>query len=79
MNAGKRITVTGHSDSVGDAATNQRLAQARAVAVVAYLASRGVDRTRMSARGVGAAMPIADNATEAGRRANRRVEIAVSP
>lgn len=77
--AGKRVAVTGHSDSVGDARTNLRLSQARADAVVRHLAGRGADRARMSARGVGAAKPLASNATEAGRRANRRVEIAVSP
>lgn len=69
------IEIGGHTDSTGDAALNQQLSQDRAQAVVAALASRGVNPDLMTARGYGADMPIADNATEEGRAANRRTTI----
>ncbi|WP_051181760.1 OmpA family protein [Thermithiobacillus tepidarius DSM 3134] len=74
-----RVTITGHTDSVGDAAFNQRLSQQRAQAVMSYLASRGVASSRMVAQGMGESNPIASNGTEAGRQLNRRVEILITP
>ena len=73
------IDVLGHTDSVGSDAYNQQLSEQRAQAVANYLVSRGVDPARIATRGHGESMPIADNATEAGRAANRRVEIKVVP
>jgi outer membrane protein OmpA-like peptidoglycan-associated protein len=67
--------VVGHTDSTGSAAHNQTLSVNRAESVVNYLASRGVAGQRLSAEGRGASQPVADNNTEAGRAANRRVEI----
>lgn len=72
-------TVIGHTDSIGSEAYNQALSERRAQAVVDALASRGVSPGRMSAAGRGESEPRADNATEAGRQLNRRVEILVSP
>ncbi|MGB5736222.1 MAG: OmpA family protein, partial [Thiohalocapsa sp.] len=69
--------VEGHTDSSGGAAINQDLSQQRAQAVMQALITRGVAGDRLSAKGYGAERPIASNATEAGRRANRRVEIYV--
>ncbi len=69
-----RFEVSGHTDSRGDAALNQALSQARADAVVAYLASKGIDATRFIAKGYGADRPVADNATTEGRQRNRRIE-----
>jgi outer membrane protein OmpA-like peptidoglycan-associated protein len=69
------IEVGGHTDNTGSAATNLRLSQARADAVRTYLASKGVQPERMSARGYGPAQPIAPNTTAAGRAQNRRVEL----
>lgn len=69
------IEIGGHTDSTGDAALNEQLSQDRAASVVEALAARGVDATRMTARGYGAALPIADNETEEGRAANRRTTI----
>ena len=73
------IEVAGHTDSVGAAAYNQRLSEQRAQAVANYLVSRGVNRERLITTGAGANHPIADNATEAGRAENRRVEITLVP
>ena len=70
-----RIEIAGHTDNTGSAALNLRLSQARAGAVRAYLASKGVSPSRMVARGYGASSPIATNATAAGRAQNRRVEL----
>lgn len=69
------ITVTGYTDSTGNAQANVRLSQARAEAVKAYLVGQGVAAGRISTDGKGAADPIADNATAEGRARNRRVEI----
>jgi outer membrane protein OmpA-like peptidoglycan-associated protein len=60
--------VVGHTDSTGQPAYNQTLSVNRAQSVTGYLGQRGVAPQRLSA-------PIADNNTEAGRAANRRVEI----
>ena len=73
------IDVLGHTDSVGSDAYNQRLSEHRAQAVANYLISRGVQPARIATRGYGETMPIADNNTEMGRAANRRVEIKVVP
>lgn len=71
------IVVEGHTDNAGDSGHNLRLSGERAHAVMAYLVGRGVPPDRLRARGFGATQPIADNATEEGRRANRRVEFEV--
>ncbi len=72
-------TVVGHTDAVGSEAFNQRLSERRAEAVVDALVARGVAPGRMSAAGRGEGEPRADNASEAGRQLNRRVEILVTP
>ncbi|WOE32991.1 MULTISPECIES: OmpA family protein [unclassified Acinetobacter] len=71
------ILVTGYTDNTGNDSINIPLSQARAQAVANYIASRGVSTTRINAQGMGAANPIASNATAAGREQNRRVEISV--
>jgi outer membrane protein OmpA-like peptidoglycan-associated protein len=73
----KKIVVEGHTDSVGTDADNQRLSQARADSVRAFLISKGVESDRISAVGRGEGVPIADNKTPEGRANNRRVEIIV--
>lgn len=65
--------VGGHTDSQGRAETNLNLSQARAEAVINALLTRRVLVASMVARGYGAAEPIADNGTDAGREANRRI------
>lgn len=73
-----RITVEGHTDSTGSDELNQRLSEQRADAVRNYLISQGLPRDMISSQGFGKNMPIADNATAAGRQQNRRVELIVS-
>ncbi len=70
-----RIEIAGYTDNTGSPRINRTLSQARASAVRAYLARRGVDPSRMVARGYGPANPVAPNATAAGRAQNRRVEL----
>ena len=70
-----KIEIGGHTDNTGSAATNMRLSQARADAVRAYLASKGVAPERMVAKGYGPSQPVAPNTTLAGRAQNRRVEL----
>lgn len=72
-----RIEVGGHTDGKGGEAYNLKLSQKRAEAVQAYLVGRGVEAARMSAKGYGKSMPIADNATDEGREQNRRVELKI--
>jgi outer membrane protein OmpA-like peptidoglycan-associated protein len=70
-----KITITGYTDSIGSDAYNLKLGMARAMSVRSYLASRGVDASRMTADSKGEADPIAPNSTAEGRQQNRRVVI----
>jgi len=69
------LEVVGHTDNQGGEAFNLDLSRQRAAAVVNALVSRGIDASRLGARGVGLTQPVADNATETGRARNRRVEL----
>ena len=73
------IDVYGHTDSTGSDAYNQTLSERRATSVADYLASRGVQPARIGTRGFGESQPIASNDTDAGRAANRRVEVKIVP
>ena len=68
------ISVEGHTDSTGSAELNRKLSQQRAESVAKYLSSKGVKAARMEPKGFGPDRPIADNETDPGRDANRRVE-----
>jgi OOP family OmpA-OmpF porin len=70
-----QLSIDGHTDNVGSAQANRKLAHARAHSVLAAVVAQGVDAKRLSARGLGADAPIADNRTEEGRAKNRRVEL----
>jgi outer membrane protein OmpA-like peptidoglycan-associated protein len=74
-----KIEVQGHTDSVGDNASNLTLSQLRAQSVSSALTQRGVASDRIRSVGYGETMPIATNDTPAGREANRRVEIKIIP
>lgn len=72
------LSVYGHASSDGNAAKNQTLSEQRALAVAQCIAGQGVAGTRIKdILGFGSNVPVADNATEAGRVANRRVEVLV--
>lgn len=73
------IDVYGHTDSDGADAYNQTLSERRAQSVASYLSTHGVQSARIATRGFGETQPIASNATEEGKAANRRVEIKVVP
>lgn len=69
------VEVAGYTDNRGSAALNQKLSQKRAKRVANYLVGRGVKADKLSAKGYGAANPVADNSTAAGQAQNRRVEL----
>ena len=73
------VDVVGHASSDGADDYNQALSERRANSVQSYLVNSGVQSVRLRAIGMGETQPIADNATEAGRVANRRVEILLTP
>ena len=73
-----KVEVAGHTDSDGAADYNEGLSARRAQTVHDYLASHGVDVSRMSVRGYGEAQPIADNSTSAGKAQNRRVVLRIT-
>lgn len=70
----KKLAIEGHASADGDDQHNLVLSDARAKAVMAYFVTKGIDPKRMTAEGFGEKKPIADNNTEEGRIANRRVE-----
>jgi outer membrane protein OmpA-like peptidoglycan-associated protein len=78
-NTDVKVEVGGHTDNVGNAKSNTKLSQARADAVKAYLASKGVPATNLTARGYGPSEPAASNKTRQGREQNRRVELKKIP
>jgi outer membrane protein OmpA-like peptidoglycan-associated protein len=72
------VHVAGHTDDTGNPEYNEKLAQARASTVGAYLASRGIGTDQLKIVGHSASKPIASNRTTAGRQLNRRVEVFIS-
>ena len=70
---GAAFEIGGHTDSQGAAEANQRLSEERARAVKAALEAQDLPLMRLAARGYGAARPLGDNATDAGRASNRRI------
>lgn len=73
------VEVAGHTDSTGTEDYNQALSERRASSVSQYLQSRGINSQRLITVGMGELRPVADNGTDEGRQANRRVEITVVP
>lgn len=72
------VEISGHTDSIGTAAYNQKLSERRANSVRNYLINNfNMNAGRLSAVGYGLTKPIADNTTEAGRAENRRIEAAL--
>ena len=73
-----RLVISGHTDSTGSQALNQRLSTARARSAQEYLVSHGLTANSYDVRGFAATVPVASNATPQGRAQNRRVEISTS-
>ena len=71
----QQILVTGHTDSIGSDAFNQKLSERRADVVREFLVEKNVKPERIRTEGKGEAMPVASNKTPTGRSQNRRVEI----
>ena len=72
------ITTTGHTDSVGRVAYNQRLSEQRANNVQQFLVTKGIDDTLVRTQGLGASQPAAANGTRQGRAQDRRAEVEFS-
>jgi len=68
------VQVEGHTDTTGSADRNRELSQQRAESVMKYIASKGIDKGRLQAKGFGPDHPIASNDDAAGQEMNRRVE-----
>lgn len=74
---GAAFEVASHTDDRGDAAMNRKLSQRRAEVAVRYLVQSGVPPEQLEAVGYGETQPVADNTSEAGRAANRRLEFRI--
>ena len=72
-----KVSIEGHTDSVGSEEANMRLSKNRAWAVYSTLVKMGVDPSRLTVKGWGETRPIAPNTTKRGRAMNRRVEVII--
>ncbi len=72
------IRIEGHTDSKGNNRYNKKLSDKRAASVLQYLTDKGIEAYRLESVGYGEERPIEDNSTDAGRAANRRVEIHIT-
>lgn len=73
------LVIDGHTDSTGSRSYNMELSRSRAESVGDYLVAQGVEPVRLATYGYGPEYPVAGNDTEAGREANRRVELTLRP
>ncbi len=76
-NTETKLEIQGHTDNTGSLKLNNKLSQSRANSIVDYLVKQGIDSRRISAKGFGPSLPIADNSKSEGRSKNRRVVIKV--
>ncbi|MFM2267494.1 MAG: hypothetical protein RL757_935 [Bacteroidota bacterium] len=72
------IRVEGHTDNVGNEASNLKLSESRAASVKAFLQKDGISGERVATAGFGSKKPVADNKDEAGRAKNRRIEAIIT-
>jgi OmpA-OmpF porin, OOP family len=70
-----KISIEGHTDNVGTAASNQKLSENRAKSVMDAIVKGGIGAARLSSKGLGQTAPIADNRSDEGKAKNRRVEL----
>ena len=74
-----QVVVAVYTDSIGSTSYNQQQSQDRADAVVAYLETKGVARSRLEAKGVGESAPLEAPNTPEGRELNRRLQVVITP
>lgn len=74
----EQVDIVGHTSSEGSKKHNDKLSTDRAAAVLKYLTDHGIDAGRLVSHGKGPSEPIADNDTEEGKQANRRVEFKIT-
>ena len=72
-----KVEFDGHTDNQGNEAINKTLSQNRAEAVKKFMTDKGIEATRLTAKGYGSAKPIASNDTDEGRQKNRRTEFRI--
>lgn len=72
------VEIEGHTDNVGNEEANLKLSQDRAEAVKKYVVAKGISAGRITAKGYGQSVPVADNANEQGRQKNRRTSLKVT-
>ena len=71
------VSIEGNTDNTGSEEHNMKLSQQRADNVMKFLVDQGIDASRLTAKGLGMSMPIADNKTKEGRQKNRRVDLVI--
>ena len=71
------VSIEGNTDNTGSEEHNMKLSQQRADNVMKFLVDQGMDASRLTAKGLGMSMPIADNKTKEGRQKNRRVDLVI--
>jgi len=76
-NSARKVEIGGHTDNIGSDEANRVLSDNRAKSVVEYLVKKGVDANRLTAKGYGETVPVADNESDEGRAKNRRTEFKV--
>lgn len=76
-NTSLKVEIGGHTDNVGEASANISLSQKRADVVVNYILLKGIDKSRLVAKGYGSLEPVGDNREEIGRQLNRRTELKI--
>jgi outer membrane protein OmpA-like peptidoglycan-associated protein len=71
------VSIEGNTDNTGSEEHNMKLSQQRADNVKAFLVEQGIAAERLTAKGLGMTMPVADNSTKEGRQKNRRVDLVI--
>ena len=77
LNKDLKVEISGHTDDVGTDKANQLLSEKRAKAVVDYLSSNGIHKSRLTYKGYGETKPVAPNTSDENRQLNRRIELRV--